>query len=110
MDGKKFCKDCGAEINEKAEICPKCGVRQVNTVSAAFSPKEGASEKSRTASLLLCFFLGVIGVHRFYVGKVGTGILWLLTLGLFGIGALIDFIMIIVGKFKDKEGKYIQNW
>lgn len=110
MDGKKFCKDCGAEIAEKAEICPKCGVRQVNTLKAAFDSKEDASGKSRTATLLLCLFLGVLGVHRFYVGKIGTGILWLLTLGLLGIGELIDFIMIVVGKFKDKQGKYVANW
>lgn len=107
MEDKKFCKDCGAEIARAAEICPKCGVRQV---AVAFAKVEGASSKSRTAASLLCFFLGVLGVHRFYVGKIGTGILWLLTLGLLGIGELIDFIMILSGKFKDKQGKYIINW
>lgn len=68
------------------------------------------SDKSRTAALLLCFFLGGLGIHRFYVGKVGTGILWLLTLGLFGIGSLIDFILIIVGSFKDKYGRVVERW
>lgn len=68
------------------------------------------SEKSRTAAALLCFFLGGLGIHRFYVGKVGTGILWLLTLGLFGIGALIDFIIILCGSFKDKYGNVIERW
>ncbi|XVU27087.1 TM2 domain-containing protein [Actinoplanes sp. CA-054009] len=60
--------------------------------------------KSFIAALLLCFFLGTLGVHRFYVGKVGTGILMLITLGGFGIWTLIDFIMIAVGKFSDKQG------
>ncbi len=60
--------------------------------------------KSKVAAALLCFFFGCLGVHRFYVGKVGTGILWLFTGGLFGIGALVDFIMILVGSFKDKSG------
>lgn len=69
-----------------------------------------ASPKSRLAATLLCFFLGVLGIHRFYVGKIGTGIVWLLTGGIFGIGALIDFIMILVGAFKDKEERYVANW
>jgi TM2 domain-containing membrane protein YozV len=64
----------------------------------------GVSSKSKITALLLCIFLGTLGVHRFYVGKVGTGIVWLLTLGIFGIGVLIDIIMIAIGKFKDKQG------
>lgn len=65
------------------------------------------SDKSFVATLLLCIFLGYLGVHRFYVGKVGTGILMLITLGGFGIWTLIDLIMIIVGFFKDKQGRRI---
>ena len=66
------------------------------------------SSKGFVPTLLLCFFFGVLGVHRFYVGKVGTGILQLLTLGGLGIGALIDFIMIVVGSFTDKQGNFIK--
>jgi hypothetical protein len=68
------------------------------------------SDKSRLAATLLCLFLGGLGIHRFYVGKVGTGIIWLLTLGLFGIGSLVDFIIIVCGSFKDKYGKVLQTW
>lgn len=68
------------------------------------------SEKSRLVDALLCFFLGGLGIHRFYEGKIGTGILWLLTAGLCGIGALIDFIIILVGGAKDKDGKPIKRW
>ncbi|MBB4312799.1 TM2 domain-containing protein [Roseospira marina] len=56
------------------------------------------------AAALLCFFFGSFGFHRFYVGKIGTGILMLVTLGALGIWTLIDLIMIIVGSFKDRDG------
>lgn len=68
------------------------------------------SPKSRTVAALLCFFLGIFGIHRFYEGKVGTGILWLLTGGVFGFGAIIDFIMILCGKATDTNGLPIKNW
>ena len=71
------------------------------------------SSKSRLVALLLCCilgFFGICGVHRFYAGKIGTGILQLLTFGGLGIWMLVDLIMIICGSFKDSEGKVISNW
>jgi len=59
---------------------------------------------------LLCWFLGVFGVHRFYVGKTGTGILQLLTLGGLFVWAMIDFVMIIVGSFTDADGAVVFQW
>ncbi len=69
---------------------------------------DGTSDKSNTVAALLCFFIGFLGVHRFYVGKIGTGILMLLTLGGLGIWNLIDFIIIIMQKFTDKEGNTLK--
>jgi TM2 domain-containing membrane protein YozV len=67
------------------------------------------SDKKMVVAVLLCFFIGIIGVHRFYVGKVGTGILMIVTLGALGIWALVDLIMIITGSFKDKENRKLQR-
>ena len=96
--GDKFCYNCKAETTANATICMKCGVslKDVNPVQA-----EG---KDWLTALLLCFFLGVFGAHRFYTGHIGLGVVQLLTLGGCGIWALIDFILIIVGNFKDAEG------
>lgn len=97
-----FCTTCGEKIAKVAQACPKCGAPNVMATL-------GASNKSFAAALLLCFFLGTFGIHRFYVGKVGTGILMLLTLGGLGIWTLIDFILIAVGSFKDSEGRRLRS-
>jgi len=68
------------------------------------------SEKKILPAFLLCFFLGCFGAHRFYVGKTGTAILQIVTLGGLGIWVLIDFIMIIIGSFTDKEGNKLTQW
>jgi len=120
--GNSFCNACGAKTNSLAEICVTCGAK----LSQTGQPLGNVSPKSRAALSILAFFLGELGIHRFYVGKIGTGIAMLLlaiigysTLAFFigipflvvlGIWNLIDFIMAVVGNFKDKEGKKISNW
>ncbi|MEO0089363.1 MAG: TM2 domain-containing protein [candidate division WOR-3 bacterium] len=118
--GNKFCNICGAETYPEAEICVKCGARLKKI-------GEEVSDKSRLAASLFAFFLGHLGIHRFYIGKIGTGLVMLIlgiigwsTVWFFGVGllfiipveiwALIDFILIIAGNMKDKEGKIIKNW
>ena len=63
--------------------------------------------QSKMVLAVVCFFLGFLGVHRFMVGKIGTGVLMLVTFGGLGIWTLIDFIMILMGKFSDKQGRPI---
>ena len=85
-------------------VCPKCGC----AVAPTKTVDPNASPKSRLITLLLCIFVGGLGIHRFYVGKIGTGVLWLLTAGCFGIGALVDLIMIACGTFTDS--KPVTDW
>jgi ribosomal protein L40E len=105
QDNEKYCTECGALINIKAEICPKCGVRQLTLSSNSMSE----DQNKWVICLLLCWFVGVFGIHRFYTGHTGIGIAQLLTLGGCGIWALIDFILIVTGNFKDAKGNLIKQ-
>lgn len=68
------------------------------------------SEKSRAVALALCVPLGVFGAHRFYVGKIGTGLLQLVTLGGLGLWYLYDLITIAAGEFRDVDGRRVLLW
>jgi TM2 domain-containing membrane protein YozV len=67
------------------------------------------SEKDWLVTLLFSIFLGGLGIHRFYVGKIGTGLLMILTFGGLGIWSLIDLIVIAMGKFKDSNGLVVKH-
>jgi TM2 domain-containing membrane protein YozV/ribosomal protein L40E len=84
--GEKFCRDCGASIRGNAEICPKCGVRQ-------FAPPVAVpvNTRSKVAAALFAIFLGDFGIHKFYLGRVGQGIVYLLFCWTF-LPAIIGFI------------------
>ena len=109
-----FCRQCGKEIAEITNFCPNCGASQRDTIINTVKTKnENESDKSRLIACLLAIFLGGLGIHRFYVGKIGTGICQILLTCCFGIGcvwALIDLIMIVCGSFTDSDGKLLLNW
>ena len=98
-----YCHACGSQMHSSAHACPGCG-------AAHQSQGASQSQKRILPAAILCFFIGFLGVHRFYVGKVGTGILQLVTFGGLGIWAFIDFIMIVIGSFRDSEGNVINLW
>jgi TM2 domain-containing membrane protein YozV len=68
------------------------------------------SDKNRLLAALLAFFFGIFGAHRFYVGKTGSAIVQLLTIGGLGIWSFIDFVIILFGEFTDEDGFKIRNW
>lgn len=113
----KFCKHCGAVIDADCVICPKCG-KQVEVLKAEQAPQPQVvinntnantnqntninanpyaygRMKNKWIAFFLCLFLGILGAHKFYEGKIGMGILYLLTGGLFIIGVIIDLIAIL---------------
>jgi hypothetical protein len=98
------CRHCDAQISAIAEICPHCGVRQD---PAAVGRPLNASERKLIPAALLCFMLGVFGAHRFYVGKTGTALLQLFTLGGLGLWMLYDLILILTSQFRDEDGKVV---
>ena len=106
-----FCKKCGAQIEDDARFCPKCG-ENVNPEDRrpAAPIDSNVSPKSRLAAVLLCYVAGCLGIHRFYVGRAGSGVAMIFTIGGLGIWALVDLIMIACGEFKDADGKLIKTW
>jgi len=105
----KYCTNCGRPIapTEFRSGSGRCGECEAKTGTAATMPATQYSEKDWLTTLLFSIFLGGLGIHRFYVGKVGTGILWLLTAGVFGVGALVDIIMIATESFTDDDNRLI---
>ncbi len=128
------CKNCGStDFTEKdgCYICDYCGsqypIMRASTARPGSSAQTASqevhvhvhmdndnlnnttvkSEKSWITTLLLCVFLGIFGIHRFYAGKIGTGLIWMFTGGAFLIGWVADIILIATGKFKDKNGRLI---
>lgn len=122
IDHDKLCKWCGEELKQPEGICPKCDVEDngnkaisktrtennanselfENVVNVALGPKGEGHDWFIT--LLLCFFVGFLGVHRFYTGNTMIGVGQLLTFGGCGLWTMIDFFLIITNTYKDGKG------
>jgi len=112
---RKFCQHCGEQIDKECVICPKCGkqvkelkndndkniiINNNNTASSSATATiinhiVGGRQKNKWVAFFLCLFTGWLGIHKFYEGKILMGILYILTLGLFGIGILVDLIILL---------------
>lgn len=91
----------GKKLNVIQKIAFKIAQKKM-----AKSPAEG---KSQLTAALLAFFLGALGIHRFYLGYTWQGVVQLLTLGGLGIWALIDFVRILTGSLQPKDGQYAKT-
>lgn len=105
----KYCTNCGktiapTEFRSANGWCGECEAKKGATASAGTIQY---SDKDWLTTLLFSIFLGGLGIHRFYVGKIGTGVLWLLTGGCLGIGALVDIILIATESFTDDDNRLI---
>lgn len=119
------CKNCGANVGSEYRLCPYCRseleypeskaapqpiiiqnvINNVNPInSTPYVEYERHSKKDKSVDLILCVVLGMLGGHCFYAGKIGMGILYLFTCGLFGFGWIVDIIRIATGAYKDSKG------
>lgn len=100
-DYEKYCIECGAVIRKAAEICPKCGVRQM-------APAFAGTGHSRVAAALFAILLGGLGIHKFYLGRIGQGIIYILLFWTFipAVVALIEGIVYLTMSDEEFARKY----
>lgn len=105
--GEKFCADCGKIINEKAEICPKCGVRQMYAPTSSLV-SVSPNGRNKVVAALLALFFGWLGVHKFYLGHPTVGMIYLLFCWTFipAILAFLEFIAFLMISNEDFNKKY----
>lgn len=108
--GKKFCKHCGQQIDQDCIVCPICGkqvedlkssqqpvvINNTNTNTVDVKMENRGKEKNKWVAFVLCLFLGLVGAHKFYEGKILMGAVYIFTAGLFFVGWIIDLIAILM--------------
>ena len=108
--GKKFCKHCGQQIDKDCVVCPVCGkqvedlkssqqpvvINNTNTNTVDVKMENRGKEKNKWVAFVLCLFLGLVGAHKFYEGKILMGVVYIFTAGLFFVGWIIDLIAILM--------------
>lgn len=99
----RFCGGCGWDTQNPE----KHAERSLPSSPRSLGPP---SNKSRMTTLLLCVFAGFLGLHRFYVGRTGSGVLWFVTFGLLSVGWIYDLVMVATGEFVDDQGKRVLYW
>lgn len=121
----KFCKYCGGIIPFNAVICTKCGCQvenlqgnsyqqnntYINNMNVSNINNTRISRKNRSVAGVLCAlgFFGLGGLHRIYTGHLASGILYMCTYGLFGIGTIVDLVRLIQGTFTDSQGNILKD-
>ncbi len=108
---EKFCSECAAVIKAKAEICPKCGVRQPGMSAPLNLGAVAPNGKSRIVAALLAFLLGGFGAHKFYLGQTGLGIVYLIFFwtAIPALIAVIEFILLLLMSDEVFNQKYGQS-
>ncbi len=104
----KYCSNCGVQLRDDHRFCYRCGR---DCTPPFYTPPHGDSRfssKNGLVVLLLCFFLGAFGIHRFYIGRTLTAVLMLVTLGGLGIWVLVDLILLVTDGLYDEEGKIVK--
>jgi TM2 domain-containing membrane protein YozV len=108
--GKLVEKATGEKLSLKEKIAMKVFGKKIKNISKTTDANAPKGDKSQTIAFVLCWLLGGLGIHRFYLGYTWQGVVQLLTLGGCGIWVLIDWIRIAIGDLKPKGGSYNPSW
>jgi|GEM_PF-1942947 len=118
-EAEVYCPRCGAGMQADQRYCTACGWDAEKPDEAPpkhrvppQSPRQlgPPSNANRLTALLLAFFVGWLGAHRFYVNRPLSGLVWLITLGFLGIGVIYDLVLIATGEFRDGEERRLVYW